>query len=155
MTTKSDEAYASFMSGFSCSQAVLGSFAEGLGMDTTTAYKISCGFGAGVSRSGHICGAVSGAIMIIGLKYGKVAPKDNVARDKTYALSQEFIREFTRKNGSISCTDLLGYNLNNPDEYAQARDKKLFVTKCPALVRDAVAILESLVNRETDRQESR
>ncbi len=143
--SKADAAYASFISGFSCSSAVLSSFAEELGLDKTTAYKISCGFGAGVSRSGNICGAVSGAIMVIGLKYGKVTPKDNAARDKTYALVQQFIQEFTRKNGSINCSELLGYNLSNPEEFAQARAKKLFVTKCPELVRDAADILEKIL----------
>ena len=49
------------------------------------------------------------------------------------------------KNGSVNCTELLGYNLGNPEEYAQARERKFFVTKCPALVRSAVEILERIV----------
>jgi hypothetical protein len=83
--------------------------------------------------------------MVIGLKYGKAAPKDNPAWDKTHAIVQQFIREFTMKNGSVNCTELLGYNLGNPEEYAQARERKFFVTKCPALVRSAVEILERIV----------
>ena len=145
MSIKPDEAYATFISGFSCSAAVLSSFAEELGLDKETAYKIACGFGSGLSRTDNICGAVSGAIMVIGLKYGKVTPKDNAARDKTQMLVQQFLREFAKKNSSVNCTDLLGYNLGNPEEYAMARDKKLFVTKCPALVRDATEILEKLL----------
>jgi len=145
MTTKSDEACATFTRGFSCSAAVLSSFAEELGLDKETAYKIACGFGSGLSRTDNICGAASGAIMVIGLKYGKVTPKDNAARDKTQMLVQQFLLEFAKKEGSVNCTDLLGYNLSNPEEYAQARDRKLFVTKCPALVRDATEILEKLL----------
>ncbi len=133
------------MRGFSCSAAVLSSFAEELGLDKETAYKIACGFGSGLSRTDNICGAVSGAIMVIGLKYGKVMPKDNAARDKTQMLVQQFLQEFTVKNGSVNCTDLLGYNLGNQEEYVTARDKKLFVTKCPALVRDATDILEKIL----------
>jgi hypothetical protein len=49
------------------------------------------------------------------------------------------------KNGSVNCTDLLGLNLSNPEEFAQARDNKLFVTKCPELVRDATEILEKIL----------
>jgi C_GCAxxG_C_C family probable redox protein len=76
---KADEAYASFVGRFACSQAVLTNFTEELGMDKTMAYKISCGFGGGISRSGNICSAVSGAIMVIGLKYSKATPEDNAA----------------------------------------------------------------------------
>jgi C_GCAxxG_C_C family probable redox protein len=138
-------AYSTFMDGFSCSQAVLSSFPEEFGIDKRSAWKISGGFGSGISKTGNICGAVPGAIMVIGLKYGKAAPKDNAARDKPHALVQQFLGKFTRRNGSVNCTELLGFNLGNPEEYAQARDRKLFVTKCPALVRDAVEILERIV----------
>jgi C_GCAxxG_C_C family probable redox protein len=69
--TKPDDAAAYFNEGFSCSQAVVSSFSEDLGFDKETARKISCGFGAGMARTGNICGAVTGAMMVIGLKYGR------------------------------------------------------------------------------------
>ena len=69
--TKSDEALASFRNRFTCSSAVFSAFSDELGLDRDTAKKIACGFGAGISKTGNICGAVSGAIMVIGLKYGK------------------------------------------------------------------------------------
>jgi len=143
--TKQDEANACFMGGFTCSAAVFSTFAPELGLDAGTAKKIACGFGAGILKTGNICGAVSGAILVIGLKYGKDTPKDNAATDKTRALVREFIREFTAQHGSINCTELLGYNLNVPEEYEQARNSTLFVTRCPVFVRDAVAILEKMV----------
>jgi C_GCAxxG_C_C family probable redox protein len=92
-----------------------------------------------------MCGAVSGAIMVIGLKYGKTDADDDAATDKTRTLARQFIHEFIAKNGSVNCTDLLGLNLSNPEEFAQARDNKLFVTKCPELVRDATEILEKIL----------
>ena len=63
--TKADDAAARFKEGFSCSQAVVSSFSGDLGLDTDTAYKISCGFGAGIARTGNICGAVAGAVMVM------------------------------------------------------------------------------------------
>ncbi len=69
--TKPDDAAARFKEGFSCSQAVVSSFAGDLGLGNDTAYKIPCGFGAGIARTGNTCGAVAGAVMVIGLKYGK------------------------------------------------------------------------------------
>jgi len=143
--TKSDVAQASFNQGFTCSSAVFSSFADELGLNDTTARKIACGFGAGISRTGNICGAVSGAIMVIGLKYGKAEQGDDAATDKTRALTRDFIREFTQKNGSVNCTELLGYNLSNQDEYEAAAGAKLFRTKCPFLIRDAAVILEKIL----------
>jgi C_GCAxxG_C_C family probable redox protein len=143
--TKSDVALASFQSGITCSSAVFSAFSDELELDDKTAKKIACGFGAGISRTGNICGAVSGAIMVIGLRYGKAEQGDDAATEKTRALTRQFIQEFTQKNGSANCTELLGYNLSNQDEYEAAARQNLFRTKCPDLVRDAVAILEKIL----------
>jgi C_GCAxxG_C_C family probable redox protein len=124
---------------------VFSSFSEELGLDPETAKKISCGFGAGISKTGNICGAASGAIMVIGLKYGKTKEGDDAATEKTRALVREFMKEFTEHHGSVNCTELLGFNLSNPEEYEKARDNKLFVTKCPEFVGDATAILEKIL----------
>jgi C_GCAxxG_C_C family probable redox protein len=143
--TESDEAVAGFTSGITCSSAVFSAFSEELGLDDRTAKKIACGFGAGISRTGNICGAVSGAIMVIGLKYGKAEQADDGATEKTRARTRQFIREFTKKNGSVNCTELLGYNLSNRIEYEAAGKEELFRTKCPEYVRDAAAILEKIL----------
>src|SRR5512133_1145099 len=119
--TKSEEAYQCFMSRFTCSAAVFSTFSGELGLDPAMAKKIACGFGAGVSKTGNICGAVSGAIMVIGLKYGKSETGDEAATEKTRALVREFIREFTAENGSVNCTELLGFDLSDPEEYEKAR----------------------------------
>ena len=143
--TKSDDALEDFKNGFTCSSVVFSAFSGELGLDCETAKKIACGYGAGISGTGNICGAVSGAIMVIGLKYGKIKSGDDAATEKTRALVRKFIHEFTQRNGSINCTELLGYNLSKPAEYEKARENKLFVTKCPALVRDAVLVLEKIL----------
>jgi C_GCAxxG_C_C family probable redox protein len=143
--TKSEDALACFRKWITCSSAVFSSFSEELGLDPETAKKLSCGFGAGISKTGNICGAVSGAIMVIGLKYGKTKEGDDAATEKTRALVKKFMQEFTERHGSVNCTELLGYNLSNPEEYEKARDSKLFVTKCPELVGDAAAIIEKIL----------
>ena len=143
--TKSDEALGAFMSGFTCSSAVFSTFSEEIGLDPDTAKKVACGFGAGISKTGNICGAVSGAILVIGLKYGKKNKGDDASTEKTRGLVREFIREFTVRHGSVNCTELLGYNLSDPEDYEKARVSRLFVTKCPELVRDAASILEKIL----------
>jgi C_GCAxxG_C_C family probable redox protein len=146
--TKSDDAMASYRSGFTCSAAVFSTFSDEMGLENEKAKKIACGFGGGISRTGNICGAVSGAIMVIGLKYGKTVQGDDIATEKTRALTREFLQEFEERHGSINCTELLGYDLSIPDEYVQARDSKLFFTKCPDLVGDAVTILEKMLSSD-------
>jgi len=136
---------ACFRNGFTCSSAVFSTFSEDLGLNPEIAKKCACGFGAGISKTGNICGAVSGAILVIGLKYGKTIQGDDTATEKTRSLVREFMQEFIQRHGSNNCTELLGYNLSKPDEYEKARENKLFVTKCPELVRDATAILEKIL----------
>lgn len=143
--TKAEDARTRFTEGFSCSQAVLASFSEELGMDKETAYKISCGFGAGIARSGNICGAVSGAILVIGMKYGKATKEDNAAREKTYALVDEFLKEYTALHGSVMCPDLLGYDMSDPAQFAEAKEKKVAARLCPGLTKDAVIVLEKVL----------
>lgn len=78
--TRPEDAAAYFNEGFSCSQAVVSSFSEDLGLHKETARTISCGFGAGMARTGNVCGAVTGAMMVIGLKYGKTSAGDDAAK---------------------------------------------------------------------------
>lgn len=143
--TKADDSHREFLKRFTCSAAVFSAFAPELGLDAGTAKKIACGFGAGISKTGSICGAVSGAILVIGLAYGKDKEGDDAATEKTRALVRRFIAEFSRKNGSIQCTELLGYNLSVPEEYAKAAESGIFIDKCPLLVRDAADILERIL----------
>jgi C_GCAxxG_C_C family probable redox protein len=115
--TKADDAHRSFLKKFTCSAAVFSTFSDELGLDSDMAKKIACGFGAGISKTGNICGAVSGAVMVIGLKYGKSQEGDEAATEKTRALTRQFIAEFVKKNRSVNCTDLLGYDLSEPEAY--------------------------------------
>ena len=144
LAMKADDAERAFRKKFTCSAAVFSAFSSDLGLDPDTAKKIACGFGGGISHTGNICGTVSGGILAIGLKYGKAGEGDDAATRRTRALVRQFIDEFTTKNGSINCTELLGYDLSRPDELTRAREMGLFTTKCPQLVRDAADILENL-----------
>ena len=71
MSTKSDIAAEIFSKGFSCSQAVFASLSSEYGVDSDTAKKIAGAFGGGIASNGELCGAVSGALMAIGLKHGR------------------------------------------------------------------------------------
>ena len=116
-----------------------------MGLDRELALKVAGTFGGGMARMGETCGAVTGAFMTIGLKYGKATAKDDAARDKTYDLVKEFVTKFQSRQGSIVCRELLGYDLSNPEGRKAAYEKGIFDTLCPQLVRDAAEILEEIL----------
>ena len=134
-----------FRRGFSCSQAVAAAFAPELGLDRDAALRLSQPFGGGIARRADWCGAITGALIVIGLKHGRVRAEDEAARDKTYALSNEFIARFTALHGGIKCRDLLGCDIGTPEGLKSAQTMKLHETKCVEYVRDAAALLEELL----------
>ena len=83
--------------------------------------------------------------MVIGLKYGKATAGDDDAKERTYTLVQEFITAFRAKNGSVNCTELLGYDLRDPGQRTRAHASGAVAAKCPGFTRDAVEILEKML----------
>ncbi len=142
---KPDSAVECFTCGFNCAQAVLSTYAQNLGIDRTTALRISGPFGGGMGRMGEICGAVTGAFMTIGLKYSMTKEGEEELRNKGYELVRNFAEKFKIKNGSIKCKDLLQMDISTPEGYKLAAEKKLFRTVCPALVKDSASILEEIM----------
>jgi len=134
-----------FKSGFVCSQAVLSVFAEQFGLDRDLALKLATAFGGGMARRARTCGAVTGALMVIGLRYGRAHIADTEAKGVTYRKSHEFFERFTHRNGSIICNELLGVDISTPEGTASAQEKNLFKTLCPVFVSDAVQILEEIL----------
>lgn len=129
---------------FNCAQAVFSAFAEDLGLDRETAYKTAGCFGGGM-RCGEVCGAVSGALMALGCKYGQTLPGDTAAKELASKKAVEFIELFKAKNGSILCKELLGYNLSLPEEMIILKEQNLFATICPRVIADAVKIAEEVL----------
>ena len=99
-----------FKSGYNCSQAVFGAYADELGIDFDTAVKISSSFGGGMGRMREVCGALTGAFMVIGMLEGGYDAKDNKAKAEHYKNIQEFAQ-----NGSIICRELLGLSKKGAD----------------------------------------
>jgi C_GCAxxG_C_C family probable redox protein len=131
-----------FSQGFNCAQAILGSFAPQLELTQEQALKLASPFGGGIARRGHICGAVSGSLMALGLKMGAATPEE---KDAAYKLAGGFMREFEARHGSLLCRELIGCDLTTPDGLRKARESKVFETICPGLVEDAARIVASLM----------
>jgi C_GCAxxG_C_C family probable redox protein len=140
-----EDAVSCFNEGFMCSQAVLSAYAEQFGLDHEAALKVSAAFGGGMGRMGETCGAVTGAFMVIGLKYGRIMVQDIKSHEKTNRLVREFVGKFKSVNGSIVCRELLSCDLSTRDGQKTFVDKKLRDTLCTKFVRDAAEIVERLL----------
>ncbi len=151
ITTKADDAATTFNQGFNCSQAVLSAFAEEFGLDRETALRVAAAFGGGLARTGETCGAVTGALMVIGMKYGKVRAEDDAAKLKTYEIAREFMRRFNERHGHLACRDLLGHDVGTPEGRRAIAQLGLHDSVCAGLVRDAVRIVTQVIKDETVR----
>jgi C_GCAxxG_C_C family probable redox protein len=142
--TRAEAALAATRDDFSCAQAVFATFAREMGMDEALALRTAGVLGGGVARMGETCGAVSGALMVIGLRHGMTRARDTAQKDRAYAAGQEFLAEFLQRFGSMRCKELLGLDLAQPGMLKQAKAAGLFETKCPLFVEGAVHMLEAL-----------
>lgn len=131
--------------GYSCSQSVLASFSQDFGLSEETALRISTGFGSGMGRLCEVCGALTGAFMVLGLKHGKVitdGTKYGTDTETTYQLVAELAGKFRARNRSIYCRELIGHDLSIPEERAKARELGLFTSICDKCIQDSVELLE-------------
>jgi C_GCAxxG_C_C family probable redox protein len=143
MTTKSENAIHYFSNGFNCSQAVLASFGQEYGLSEDDCLRLACAFGGGMARRQMTCGAVTGAFMVLGMKFGRAKNDDISKKAETYEKANEFIEEFIKRNKSVNCRELLrGLNMNDPEDQKLIEAQQLFQTVCVKYVRDAVEIAQ-------------
>ena len=140
-----EKAISSFRGDFNCAQSILSSYANNYGLDIDTALRIASGFGGGMGRMQNTCGAVSGAFMVIGLKYGRGENDDIDKREKTYQVIREFSNRFQKIHGSIICKELLDCDINTPEgkDYYDRND--FFEKKCFQYLKDSAMILEDIL----------
>lgn len=130
---------------YHCSQSVIVAFADELGITDEQALKLGGCFGGGMCK-GEVCGACTGALMALGLKYGQSKVEDLQSRAKASEVAVQFLDTFAKENGSYICKEILGYDLAIPEEKLEAREKGLFTTVCPKMVESAVKIVEGIIN---------
>jgi len=98
-----------------------------------------------MARTGETCGAVTGALMVIGLHHAKTKKDDDEERELAYAMAQEFMDAFRERNGTLLCRELLGVDVSTPEGMREVRERDLFRTVCPKFVRDASEIIEKII----------
>jgi C_GCAxxG_C_C family probable redox protein len=150
---KDEKALDYFRNMFNCAQSVFTVFGTDYGLSEDDCLKTGCAFGAGMGRQQMTCGAVTGALMALGLKYGRGSADPEQQKDVAYVKTRQFFSEFSRIHGTLSCRELMdGLDMNDPDDYQKMIDRGLFVTHCRKYVTDAVNIVEEIMKQDPGNQ---
>ena len=145
MSTTQDDAVSTFTQGFNCAQAVLLAHGPALGIEPADCLRLAAPFGAGMARTGSTCGAVTGALMVIGLRLGHTVADDLATKERCYEVARDFLARFRERNGSVICKELLGCDPGTPEGLAEVQARNLHATVCTGLVRTAAELLGQLL----------
>jgi C_GCAxxG_C_C family probable redox protein len=129
--------------GYNCSQSVLLTMAEHWKCKNELIPKVATAFGGGMGRCGSVCGALTGGLMAIGIRYGTNEPSAE-KRSRAYELAETFYRQFEKQNRSVMCRELIGLDLSDAKQRKKAQEEHVFETKCTVFVESAVKILVAL-----------
>ena len=121
-----EKAVAYYKQKFNCAQGIFAAYAVEHGVEEALALRLGTNFGGG-ARKGELCGAVSGALMVLGLLYGHSERGDAAAKARAYTLAEEYMNRFIR-------------------------EKELFRVLCPEIIRSAVAILDELLAEQDSKE---
>ncbi|NHJ49934.1 MAG: C_GCAxxG_C_C family protein [Asgard group archaeon] len=130
-----------------CAQAIFAMYGPQISLgkvDCNSCMRITSAFGGGINRTGNVCGALTGALMVLGIKYG-----GNV--QEVTKISKQFLDEFTSINGSIICRDLIGHDLFDDEDLKKAFASNAF-KKCMKYVDDAARLLEKYVDKHDTKE---
>ena len=119
--------------GYNCCQAVACAYCDLVGMDEQIMFRASEAFGAGMGGMQTTCGAVSGAVLLAGLKNSCGDLEKPVSKGSTYKLSKEIVARFQEKNGSVVCKELKGMESGCP------------LRSCDGCIEDAAALAEEIL----------
>lgn len=132
-----------FNKGYNCSQSMLMAYGTKHGLTEELSKKIAAPFGGGIGHLQEICGAVTGAIMVLGLKHG-AGSENRDERDRLNDMVQDFVRQFKLRNNAVMCRDLLGFDITTAAGLAEARKRGVFGA-CAGYVKIAAEILDTML----------
>jgi C_GCAxxG_C_C family probable redox protein len=149
ITVSKAEQAAEFMrGGFNCAQSVVKAFGSELDAQEDAVVGMASGFGGGVGRTGEICGALTGAALVLGARFGHADPAETGKRETTYAAVQKLLDAFRKEHGTVLCRELIGADMRDPEALARARAEGVFSRKCPMLVESSARILGEILQSE-------
>ncbi len=142
--THKEKALDYFSRKFHCSQAILAAYADECGLTEEKALMLGACFGSGM-RKGEVCGACTGALMVLGALYGQYDKTDEKSRQVANEVNDKMMDSFAKLNGSYLCNDLLKCDISTPEGVEYAIKHDLFTEFCPQMVAGAVDVLEQII----------
>lgn len=146
--TKSERAKELFLSGNNCAQAVLLSFAEDFRYSKELALKLAAGFGGGMGKMQETCGALTGAMMVLGIINGEGVNNNDDLKANAYAAVRELTSRFKERYDSTQCKDLTGCDFSTAEGAEKFKDGKIMELVCADCVAEAVMILEQIASEK-------
>ncbi|UCH58102.1 MAG: C_GCAxxG_C_C family protein [Candidatus Bathyarchaeota archaeon] len=134
--------------GFLCSESVLLALSDCLDISSDVIPRIATGFGAGVGRSGEICGALAGAVMGLGLKYGRDEVGEEEHGPGRYWYSTEILKRFRAEHGDVRCKNLLDLDLSRAEDKLEYDNRRLWETVCREFIVEATGLAYDILARE-------
>lgn len=136
-----------FNMGFNCAQSVLFSHGKAFFKNDEDALKLASGFGGGICGRGQTCGAVTGALMVLGLHFGYSSVDNPAEKEQVSRVTNEFLDEFENRFEGLNCGQLLGVDIGASEGRDSARENNLFDKICQQLIDGASEILEDLIEK--------
>lgn len=130
-----------------CAQTIFATYGPYLAkekLDFEYCMKITSAFGGGVNLTGNVCGAITGALMSLGLIF------DGNLQELT-KISSQLIEEFEKINGSIICRELIGQDSNDVENLKQTDQEDIF-KKCKKYVFDTACLLENYIDDQSIKE---
>ena len=107
-------------------------------------------FGGGLGGNGEVCGAVVGALGVLGLRFGRGTEEEKEDR-KISSYSKEVVQRFrdiVKNHGGISCWDIAGVDWKDREQ-AKAFYKSEKIVECRRIVGDTANMVGELLERES------
>jgi len=155
MSKNGDAAVTLLLEGYNCAQSVLVCCGREYGLPRETAIRVAQTFGGGMGGTGNVCGAATGALMVIGLKCSVKDAADLATKAEAHRIAREFLARFKARNGSLLCRDLTGCDLTAPEGHKQFLESGRRETVCGKAIRDAAEIIEELLNPSEKSHEAK
>lgn len=136
MNKRVEKAFENRKKGYNCCQAVACAYSDIFSdIDEETVFKVAEGFGSGFGCMQGVCGAISGAVILAGLKTS-TGTKNTKTKVDTYKISKELIEKFKNKNSSVICKELKGI------------ETKKVLRSCEGCIEDAVKLIDEIILKQ-------
>ncbi len=133
---------------YNCAQAVLRAVLEDKGMFMDEFPYLAAGLGGGVSHQGDTCGAVTGAILAIGMIASQFALDVKGHKNRTYHHGEKFIAKFKDEFDTVLCRELTGLDISDPAELERGRKTGVFEERCPKFVKRAAVLVSDMFSEK-------